>query len=261
MITSLVGTTAPTASIGIGGDYYINTTTDRLYGPKGSSIWPSYSVKLPINLPTSAVVLLANQSPVNGDGSNGDYYIDISNNLAYGPKTSGVWNSGTVYTNESNTIRYGSTPPDNSLGLSGDFYIDISTSMLYGPKTSTWPTGVSLIGPSGEDGEDGEQGPDGEQGERGPQGATLFLNTLENKFIYGTTPPSDILGRDGDLYLNTLTNTFYGPKNGGKWNIGGLTSNRSSFSIPFWLIALLIIILVVLIGSGIYIYFKFFSKV
>lgn len=261
MTTSLVGTVPPTAADGTEGDFYINTSTDRLYGPKGASIWPPYSLKLPIDIPTSAVVILANQSPGGGDGANDDYYIDVSNNIAYGPKTSGSWDSGTTYTVDFNTIRYGTTPPNNTLGIAGDFYIDLTTSMLYGPKTSTWPVGISLIGPAGEDGEDGDQGPDGEQGEQGPPGTTLFLNTLENKLIYGTSDPSDLLGRDGDVYLNTSTQKFFGPKTNGSWRNSRNSSISSRYSIPFWLKTVIgLVILLILIGIGVYVYRKVFKR-
>ena len=50
------------------------------------------------------------------------------------------------------TVLSGAGAPDPTDGADGDFYIDTVTSTLYGPKATTWPTGVSLIGPQGESG-------------------------------------------------------------------------------------------------------------
>ena len=35
------GTTAPSSGLGVDGDFYINTTTSYLYGPKASGAWPA----------------------------------------------------------------------------------------------------------------------------------------------------------------------------------------------------------------------------
>jgi hypothetical protein len=37
----LNGTTLPTSAIGVNGDFYINTATNTLYGPKASGSWPA----------------------------------------------------------------------------------------------------------------------------------------------------------------------------------------------------------------------------
>jgi hypothetical protein len=44
--TVLHGTGAPTSATGTEGDFYINTTTDEIFGPKGASSWPSPGTKL-----------------------------------------------------------------------------------------------------------------------------------------------------------------------------------------------------------------------
>ena len=53
-----------------------------------------------------------------------------------------------------------------------------------------------------------------------------------NTIRYGATVPSDSLGSNGDFYINTITNTLFGPKAGGVWPSGvaligptGLTGN------------------------------------
>jgi hypothetical protein len=44
--TVLHGTGAPTNATGAEGDFYINTTTDEIFGPKGASSWPTPGTKL-----------------------------------------------------------------------------------------------------------------------------------------------------------------------------------------------------------------------
>jgi len=44
--TVLNGSGAPNNSLGVAGDFYIDTTNNRLYGPKGASAWPGSYVNL-----------------------------------------------------------------------------------------------------------------------------------------------------------------------------------------------------------------------
>jgi hypothetical protein len=46
------------------------------------------------------------------------------------------------------TILSGSVDPTTE-GEDGDFYINTATTTLFGPKDTTWPAGVSLVGPAG----------------------------------------------------------------------------------------------------------------
>ena len=108
-------------------------------------------------------VLNGSGAPASGLGSNGDFYIDTTNNAVYGPKTSGGWGSATSLVGPSGapgatgipgtdgkTVLNGSGAPSDSLGANGDFYIDTTANKIYGPKaTGAWPlTGTSLVGPT-----------------------------------------------------------------------------------------------------------------
>jgi hypothetical protein len=98
------------------------------------------------------------------------------------------------------TIRYGTGAPAPSFGSDGDFYVDTAATILYGPKAnSTWPAGSPLIGPAG------PQGPAGANG-----------HTIR----YGNSAPDKDLGTPGDFYIDTATNTLYGPKGEGGWPAG-----------------------------------------
>jgi hypothetical protein len=51
---------------------------------------------------------------------------------------------------DGNTIIYGTADPVPSQGKDGDSYINTVTHFIFGPKASgLWPTGVSLVGPTG----------------------------------------------------------------------------------------------------------------
>lgn len=115
------------------------------------------------------------------------------------------------------TIRYGTVAPTNVVGNNGDFYINTATNMLYGPKNSTWPAGVSLVGPQGIQGAQGATGPQGATGATGATGT----NGVDGKTLrYGSVAPTSGFGNDGDFYINTATNYIYGPKASGAWPAG-----------------------------------------
>jgi hypothetical protein len=46
------------------------------------------------------------------------------------------------------TILNGAIDPTTE-GVDGDFYINTVSNKIFGPKATTWPSGVSLIGPAG----------------------------------------------------------------------------------------------------------------
>lgn len=118
----------------------------------------------------------ANPSPT--DGVNGDFWINTTTWTIFGPKASGTWPSGTGLIGPAGspgedgidgaTILSGSGVPTNLVGADGDFYIDLAAYDFYGPKAAgAWPAGISLIGPQGDPGTPGAPGGDGEDGAPG----------------------------------------------------------------------------------------------
>ena len=93
-------------------------------------------------------------APSAAQGAIGDFYIDLTTGLFYGPKTTAGWGTGVslkgsagVNGTNGTMIYSGTTVPSATIGLVGDFYIDLTTGVLYGPKTTTgWGSGISLIG-------------------------------------------------------------------------------------------------------------------
>ena len=74
------------------------------------------------------------------------------------------------------TLWNGVKDPESSLGAPGDMFINSATKTLFGPKNidGTWPAGVSMMGPKGDQGLIGLTGATGDQGQgggRGPAGA------------------------------------------------------------------------------------------
>jgi hypothetical protein len=74
------------------------------------------------------------------------------------------------------TLWNGIKDPEITWGAAGDMYINATTQTLFGPKNldGSWPVGVSMVGPRGNQGLIGLTGPAGPQGPggSGPSGAT-----------------------------------------------------------------------------------------
>jgi hypothetical protein len=74
------------------------------------------------------------------------------------------------------TLWNGVKDPESTWGAPGDMFINATTKTLFGPKNldGTWPAGVSMVGPKGDQGPIGLTGATGPQGPSGsgPAGAT-----------------------------------------------------------------------------------------
>lgn len=159
----LSGIGVPESGIGSNGDFYIDTATHRMYGPKTTGNWPGTSVSLVgpagSNGTPGSVILSGASAPTSGQGVNGDFFLETTNSRLYGPKASGAWpgtyltlkGSDGVVGSNGKSILNGAAAPTAGTGVEGDFYLETTNSRLYGPKgASTWPgTYTSLIGPAG----------------------------------------------------------------------------------------------------------------
>ena len=136
--TILNGTGAPSATIGVDGDFYIDTASTTLYGPKTSGTW------------AAGVSLIGATGAAGVAGS------------------AGTAGAAGVAGKDGKSLLNGSGAPTAAIGNDGDFYIDTTANKIYGPKTSgAWSTGVSLIGSVGS-----STTSTGPQGPAGPTGAT-----------------------------------------------------------------------------------------
>jgi hypothetical protein len=202
-------------SLGSLGDFYLNTATYTLYGPKDASGWPTVGLVLKgtdgkagttihngTTPPTTTTAALKGAIP-------GDFYIDTKNQQLWGPlgpAPSFSWGTTSTSLKGDNglagtTIWSGTSPP-GATGTVGDFYIDTATRILYGPKTASltapWAATTTLSGLDGK------------------PGSKIYSGTA----TISLTNPSGAL--DGDYYLQTTgTTTFiFGPKTGATWGGG-----------------------------------------
>jgi hypothetical protein len=99
--TVLYGAGAPSSGTGAQGNFYIDTVANNLYGPKGSSTWPTGTSLIGpagsngSNGTNGNTINHGTGAPGSGVGNNGDFYIDTAGNMLYGAKSAGAWGSGT----------------------------------------------------------------------------------------------------------------------------------------------------------------------
>src|ERR1700730_9529472 len=104
-----------------------------------------------------SVIYSGTTAPLAATGAIGDFYLNETTGLLYGPKTASGWGSGfsligaTGATGVAGSITYsGNGAPPSSTGVTGDYYLDKTNYLLYGPKTvSGWDTPINLQGPQG----------------------------------------------------------------------------------------------------------------
>jgi hypothetical protein len=186
--TLLSGTGTPAAQLGVNGDFYLDTSTDVLYGPKAGGAWPGTGVSLIGQTgPTGATGAPGPQGPAGPKGDTGDtgpqgpegpagQQGDTGATGPPGPQGAqgpqGATGPSGQAGADGTSVLHGTSAPGAAVGADGDFFLDTSTDTLYGPKASgTWPgTGVSLIGQNGATGSQGPAGPPGTQGPAGPPG-------------------------------------------------------------------------------------------
>lgn len=123
--TILFGVVNPTTE-GINGNFYINTATSVFFGPKAAGVWPT---GVPLigadgvdgnNGTDGNTILYGSGSPSNGNGNNGDFYIDTAGLLIFGPKDNDMWPTGTSLVG----------PPGND-GNDGNDGVDGTSTTLY----------------------------------------------------------------------------------------------------------------------------------
>ncbi|WP_138430472.1 collagen-like protein [Fodinibius saliphilus] len=86
------GKGAPASSTGSNGDYYLNTNTGEMYGPKKDSGWGNpIMVLMGQDGEDGSKFHAGSGAPASSLGENGDFYLDKSNYNMYGPKTSQGW--------------------------------------------------------------------------------------------------------------------------------------------------------------------------
>lgn len=92
------GTSDPSDTLGTIGDFYINLTTDLLFGPKTVNGWGASVSLSQVGSFTQATNGATNGQLYNGSGppsstlgTAGDFYLDTTAYMLYGPKTATGW--------------------------------------------------------------------------------------------------------------------------------------------------------------------------
>jgi hypothetical protein len=167
--TILNGKGVPANNVGINGDFYIDTRSLLLYGPKKNGKWPA-----PQNLqgPTGATGASGNDGKNGSDGKNGTDGKTVTNAStvagASGPAGSQGEKGATGPAGPA-----GPTGPAGPQGATGPAGPSGSGSGTPGPQGATGATGATgPAGPTGATGSAGATGATGPQGDAGPTGAT-----------------------------------------------------------------------------------------
>jgi hypothetical protein len=81
-------------------------------------------------------------------GNFGDYYLNTSQNLLYGPRTNIGWGNDIKIlgpTAAGSKVLSGYGDPSSTIGNTADYYLNTSTFVLYGPKnTGGWSSSIDL---------------------------------------------------------------------------------------------------------------------
>lgn len=114
--TVLNGAVPPTTE-GVDGDFYIDTATSTIYGPKAAGAWPAGVALVGPTGPAGAdgrTVLSGAVAPTT-EGVDGDFYINTATNEIYGPKTAGAWGSPTSLVGPAGADGVGGIAPADGL--------------------------------------------------------------------------------------------------------------------------------------------------
>jgi hypothetical protein len=231
--TVLNGTVSPTTQ-GVDGDFYINTTTNQIFGPKTSGSWGSgvnligesgnkwfYGVGAPVTVTGASLGdfylestgAVYRRESISGGQQVWNYATSIkgpANELTIGTVTQGQPAAATITGQAgsqtlnltlpiANAVLNGTSDPAGSTGTPGDFYINTTAKTIFGPKaiTGVWPFSTSLVGPQG--------APGGVMG-FGPLTISRFQNSVfQNSGFAGTngTP-----GHANNYDLGTASGMF-----------------------------------------------------
>lgn len=216
-ISSLLsGVGAPGSQRGVPFDWYIDTTTNNLYGPKGSNYWPTEGI--PLGQPSDSKTML-----VGGGGSSG------------GGGTAGTVTIGTVTTvaaGDPATVTNVGTPEAAIL----NFNIPNGATGSQGATGPTGPTGPA--GPTGATGAQGAQGAAGPQGDIGATGATGPVGATGPTGLQGDTGLTGATGAQGATGDTGATGAQGPQGNPGQQGLTGATGATGAQGISAYQVAL-----------------------
>lgn len=188
----LNGTTNPISNTGIDGDFYINTTSNSIFGPKTSGAWGS-GTSIGGNS-----VLNGTIDPTSANGSNGDFYINTSSNKIFGPKANNIWPAGTSLIGPQ-----GTTGTQGTTGAKGDaaatIAVNSTTTSAAGTNASVTNSGTSSNVLLNFTIPRGDKGDTGLTGQNGAPGANANLDPIDTA-IGLNIPTTNVFGVNSNWY-------------------------------------------------------------
>ena len=169
-------------------------------------------------------------APSTALGNIGDFYLNTATGDVHYKSAATTWTlTGNIKGPQGNA---GATGPQGPAGVAGATGLTgpqgpagvagaTGLTGLQGPAGAAGATGLTgLQGPAGAAGPQGPAGATGLQGPAGAAGPQGLAGTNGNGVLNGASAPTNNQGVDGDFYVNTTTNTLYGPKANGTWPAG-----------------------------------------
>ncbi|MFT6970895.1 MAG: hypothetical protein ACJAXX_001462, partial [Roseivirga sp.] len=193
--TVLNGEVDPNDTTGVDGDFYVNTNTLQIFGPKAAGTWGAGTAIIG----TDGINGIDGTNGIDGaDGINGSNGVDGINGIDGVDGTNGadgIDGADGPNGQHGKTVLNGEVDPNDTTGVDGDFYINTSSLQIFGPKAAgTWGAGTAIIGTDGINGIDGTNGIDGADGINGSNGVD-GINGIDG--VDGTNGADGIDGVDG----------------------------------------------------------------
>jgi len=238
------GTTVPAAALGTLGDFYLNMTDGNVYYKSNPTTWLlTGNITGPAGPSgaTGAQGIQGVAGPSGAAGTNGAQGIQGAPGVpgpqgiqgltgAIGAAGSNGQNAlvkttleapGTNCTNGGVKVESGLDANNNGILDAAEVnallttYVCNGLAGAQGIQGLTGPAGAA--GPSGPSGTNGTNGAVGATGPTGPIGPA---GTNGTAVLYGAINPTAATAFDGCFYINTTTNTLFGPKANGIWPTG-----------------------------------------
>ncbi len=209
------------------GNYWVSLGVDFVNGTNYLDYGSQRLMSAPYALYAKTAGVQLNQwrygatAPAAALGNMGDFYLNTATGDVHYKSAASTWTlTGNIKGPQGNAGATGATGPQGPAGATGPAGA-IGATGPQGPVGLTGATGpqgpAGATGTQGPTGATGSQGPAGLTGATGPQGAP---GTNGNGILNGGIAPSNNQGVDGDFFVNTSTNTIYGPKANGVWPSG-----------------------------------------
>jgi hypothetical protein len=219
--TILSGAGTPSKTLGINGDFYIDTKNLNLYGPKTKGVW-KVTTSLRPKEPAAASVVVGDTGPAGttgatgqqGDkGDKGDKGITGDKGATGATGTTGLLGAHGLTGSTGSTGLTGATGATGAIGSTGS----TGTTGATGPSGTVGATG--LKGETGTAGATGSQGIQGAKGDTGATGAQGDAGVSISKFA--TVPLTTLAtGADG----SSSSNVFFTADSSGNYTFEVLIS-------------------------------------